>query len=245
MHRFMMEPGAGTGELVALNGEESRHALRVLRLSPGDAVEVSDGCGKLFGAVIESVMGGEVSVRLQGEIASKEAPVSLTLYQGLPKFDKLELICQKATELGAARIVPVKTSRAVVKVSAADGEKRRERMQKICAEAAKQCGRAAVPEVLAPVEFGEALRMMGEEQLMLMPWELEAGGRRLGDIHKERGAAARVGIFIGPEGGIDEKEAARAQGTGAIAVGLGPRILRTETAAIASMALVMQLWGDI
>ncbi len=242
MHRFLMPPGHAPGDVLELGPAEAHHALRVLRLTPGAKIQLSDGQGGLFDAEIESVNAPVVRVRIRTEAAGCEPPIRLTLYQGLPKFDKLELICQKATELGAARIVPVRTSRAVIKLTDAEGEKRAERMRKICAEAAKQCGRANLPEVHAPVSFAKALEMMGEEALMLMPWE-EARGLNMARAASQ--APASVGIFIGPEGGISGAEAGKAKAAGAVPITLGPRILRTETAAICSIAMAMQLWGDL
>lgn len=244
MHRFLMTPGAIEGDTITLEPTEAHHALRVLRLGVGAQIQIGDGMGLLYSAEIVRIDGPEVSVVLGQALPGTEPPVRLTLYQGLPKFDKLEMICQKATELGAARIVPVKTERSVVKLSDADGERRRERMQKICAEAAKQCGRAAVPQVESPQSFNEALLMMRAEALMLMPWE-EAREMSLASVHAAHKTATNIGLFIGPEGGISADEARLAMGIGALPVTLGPRILRTETAAIAATAMVMQLWGDL
>ncbi len=240
MHRFIIEPGRVLGDVVLLSAEEARHALRVLRLSPGDAVQLSDGAGALFsGELLEN---GQV--RLMEPIVGTEPPVQLTLYQGLPKFEKLELVCQKATELGVSRIVPVKMERCVVKLSGPDGEKRRERLHKICQEASKQCGRAKVPEVLAPVGFRQALALIRQEQLALLAWE-EARGLSLGGAHERQPDAGRIGLIIGPEGGVSAAEAEAITREGALSITLGPRILRTETAAIAAGAVIMNLWGDL
>ena len=243
MHRFMIAPGASVGDVIALNDAESHHALRVLRLTEGAQIELSDGQGRLFGAQIISIDDG-VHAKLTAELAGAEPPVQLTLYQGLPKFDKLELICQKATELGACRIVPVKTARTVVKLDDKDGLKRRDRMQKICAEAAKQCGRAAVPEVVAPVTFAAALEMMYTESLMIMPWE-EARGLNMTRLHSEHPNAPSIGIFIGPEGGISSEECEQLKALGAISVTLGKRILRTETAGLCALSVIWASLGEM
>ena len=244
MHRFLMAPGMVVGDCVQFDAAEAHHALRVLRLTEGADIEISDGEGHLFRAHIVRIEGSEVWAALTETLPSSEPPILLTLYQGLPKFDKLELICQKATELGAMRIVPVRMSRSVVKLSESDTEKKRERMQKICAEAAKQCGRAKLPEVIAPLSWKDALRAMRSEGLMLMPWE-EAHDTSMTDVRGEILGASSLGILIGPEGGISPSEAADATCIGARAITLGPRILRTETAAIASIVMAMQLWGDL
>lgn len=244
MHRFIIEQGLEAGGTTVLKGREAQHALRVLRLKPGARVQLSDGNGSLFFAELTRADDAGVEARLLEACPSGEAPVALTLYQGLPKFDKLELIAQKATELGFSRIVPVRMERSVVKLTEAEGEKKRVRLEKICREASKQCGRARVPEVLAPMPYARALQLLEAEQLALMAWE-EAHGQSLGDAYAAHPDAASIGLLIGPEGGISQMEADRALSASALAITLGPRILRTETAAIAAGAVIMQLWGDI
>ena len=170
--------------------------------------------------------------------------MSLTLYMGYPKAEKLELIVQKLTELGANCIVPVIMARSVARPDAKDGAKKRERLERIALEAAKQCGRGRVPEIAAPVSWKQALADMAERKLMLVPWE-EARGTALGTVHEARPNETDVGLLIGPEGGISAEEIADAAHAGAVPVTLGPRILRAETAAIASSAVVMALWGDV
>jgi 16S rRNA (uracil1498-N3)-methyltransferase len=242
MHRFLITSGA-PGETVCLSQAEAQHARRVLRLKPGDSVQLIDGGGALFAAELVEV-GVRVAARLIGLLPGARAPVGLTLYQGLPKFDKLEFLVQKAAELGAARIVPVKMSRSVVRLSAAEGAKKRERLDRIAREAMKQCGRADAVEVLEPLGFDEALQMLAREEVMLMPWE-SARGFHMRDAHAQCPGARSLGILVGPEGGISQAEADAAAAVGALAVTLGPRILRAETAAVAAMAVAMHLWGDL
>lgn len=244
MHRFIIETGHVARDTVALSPDEALHAWRVLRLKVGDEVQLSDGHGLLFSAELTRVDQAGVEAVLLESCSDGEPPVQVTLYQGLPKFDKLELIAQKATELGVCRIVPVKMERSVVKLTREEGERKRERIQKICQEASKQCGRACVPEVLAPVSYLEALQMMSRENLGIMAWE-EAKGQSLRDLRQWHSGASTIGLLIGPEGGITEMEARQADAAFVKAVTLGPRILRTETAAIATCALIMHLWGDI
>ena len=160
------------------------------------------------------------------------------------EFNKLEFIAQKAAELGARRLVPVKMRRSVVKLTAEEGRKKQERLDRIAREALKQCGRTDRLEILEPVGFSEAVAMFREEDMMLMPWE-EARGRRVRDEHQDNPGAHAVGILIGPEGGITREEAQAAVEAGAKPVTLGPRILRAETAAVAAMAIAMHLWGDL
>ncbi len=242
LRRFLIGSGA-PGENVRLPEDEAVHARRVLRLHPGDRVQLIDGAGALFEAELTEV-GEAVTARVLEKLDGATAPVALTLYQGLPKFDKLEFIAQKAAELGARRLVPVKMRRCVVKLTAEEGRKKQERLDRIAREAMKQCGRADRLEILEPVGFSEAVAMFREEDMMLMPWE-EARGRRIRDEHGSNPGARSVGLLIGPEGGIAPEEAMAAEAAGAKSVTLGPRILRAETAAVAAMALVMQLWGDM
>jgi 16S rRNA (uracil1498-N3)-methyltransferase len=242
VRRFLIESGA-PGEIVRLPDGEAAHARRVLRVKPGDQAVLIDERGALFEAEFREV-GEQVTAKLLSQLPDARPPVLLTLYQGLPKFDKLEFIVQKAAELGAARVVPVKMARSVVKLTSEEGKKKQERLDKIAREAMKQCGRADRLEILEPVRFSDALALFRAEETMLMPWE-EARGLRLGDAHAQNLSAASVGILIGPEGGISPEEAASANEAGAMAVTLGPRILRAETAAIAAMAVAMHLWGDI
>ncbi len=244
MHRFIVREGLIPDAEVSLDREEAAHAFKVLRLRAGETVELTDGEGRLFGAELTGVSREEVTARVLEELDGKEAPVRITLYQGYPKADKLELIVQKLTELGACRIVPVVMERSVAKPDPKDKAKRRERLLRIAQEAAKQCGRGMIPDVEEAISWKQALMRFSEHELMLMPWE-DAHEVLMKDVHGERPAVKDIAIVIGPEGGISEGEAGAAKDAGAICVTLGPRILRTETAALASVAVAMTLWGDI
>ena len=246
MHRFIVKRGAGVapGETVELPREEAQHAVKVLRLRAGDEVELLDGAGGAYAAEIARADRDGASLTVREALPCRESPVSLTLYMGLPKAEKLELIAQKLTELGAVRLVPVVMARSVARPDGKDGDKRRERLERIALEATKQCGRGRVPDMAAPVGWKDALRDMAAHELTLIPWE-EARGLRLGDVHAEKPDARDITLLIGPEGGIAPEEAHEAEAQGARLVTLGPRILRAETAAIASAAAVMALWGDL
>ena len=240
MHRFYLpDAPAGDGFECALSAEESQHAGRVLRLRAGDRVECCDGRGRAWLCEL-AFSGQQARVRALEPLPANESGLRVTLYQGMPKLDKLDLIVQKATELGAHRIVPVNMARSVARAEGKDAARKQERWQRIAVEAAKQCGRALVPEVAQPMSFAAALNDMRERELMLMPYELHRG-RGLASIAP---GAGDVGLLIGPEGGIAPEEAERAQQAGALPITLGPRILRTETAAIASLAMVMLRLGD-
>lgn len=244
MHRFIVREGLAAGAEVAFSSEEAAHAFKVLRLRAGEEVELSDGEGKLFSAELLVVERDQVTAKVQKELDGKEAPVRITLYQGYPKADKLELVVQKLTELGACRIVPVVMERSVAKPDPKDKGKRKERLSRIAQEAAKQCGRGMVPEIEEAITWKQAKARFEAHELMLMPWE-DARDVRMKDVYKERPEACDIAIVIGPEGGISEAEANEAKEKGAVCVTLGPRILRTETAALASVTVAMNLWGDI
>lgn len=245
MHRFFAAGAAETGQLVALSAEESAHAARVLRLNAGAEVEITDpDSGSRFLARLTQVRPEGVTAQLLEPIAANEAPVEITLFMGIPKADKLDFVVQKATELGAVRVVPVRMERSVAKIDRKDAPKKAERLRRIAAEAVKQCGRARTPEIAEAMDFAPAMREFAAGEVAMMPWE-DARGTRLRDVFEAHPEARKIGIWIGPEGGISAAEADRLTAAGAVAVTLGPRILRTETAAVTSIACAMQLWGDI
>lgn len=242
MHCFYIEPPLDG--VAALPPEEARHAARVLRLKPGDQVCAMDGAGGRWDAEIVGMEAQAVTVKLLDRLPDNEPPVRVTVYQGVPKAEKLDFIAQKLTELGAAGLVPVKMDRCVVKLDDRDGKKRRERLQRIAQEAAKQCRRGRPMEVSEPLTWKQALERMARHDLVLVPWE-DASGRRMRDAWAEHTDARDIGIVIGSEGGMSTDEVRALTDAGALTVTLGPRILRTETAAVVSAALAMQFWGDI
>lgn len=244
MHRFIVQSGLERGKEALLSPEEAAHASRVLRLRPGEEIELMDGAGRLFAAELTSVSREAVSARVKEELPSRESEIEVTLLQGLPKAEKMDWVVQKATELGVARMIPVRMERCVVKLDEKDAQKRRDRLQRIAAEAAKQCGRARTPVVEAAMDFSRALKEIDPQGLFIMPWE-QASGAGIAQLRREAERPKGVYILIGPEGGISPREAGEAVECGARAVSLGPRILRTETAAIASVAMVMYAWGDL
>lgn len=244
MHRFIVREGLETGSSVQLSKEEAAHAFKVLRLRAGEAVELTDGAGRLFAGELTEVSREMVSAQVLDELDGKESPVRVTLYQGYPKADKLELIVQKLTELGAYRIVPVVMERSVAKPDQKDKAKRQERLNRIAQEAAKQCGRGMVPGISEAISWKQALDEMKAHELVMMPWE-DAKDTRMKDVHGRCSAARDIAVIIGPEGGISPSEAEQAALSGAVHVTLGPRILRTETAALASVTVALTLWGDI
>ena len=168
-----------------------------------------------------------------------ELPCDLYLFQCIPKGDKMDMIVQKAVELGAAGIVPVESARCIVKLDAKKAEKRQARWQQIAEGAAKQSRRMRIPAVERVMSFREALERAGELDLLLIPYELEKGMKRTKEVLQEIRPGRSVGILIGPEGGFEASEVTLAESRGAVPVSLGRRILRTETAGMALLSVLM------
>ena len=232
MHRFFAMPEGGHARIT---GEDFSHISRVLRLKVGDALTLSDGQGMDYAARIEALEPAAALCRVEAAFPSKGEPrCRVTLFQCLPKGAKLETIIQKCTELGVYRIQPV-MSRCCVPMPA-DFSKKLPRYNRIAYEAAKQSRRGLVPAVLNLMPLS-ALEPK-DFDLMLLAYEQE-GGRSLRTALRENPAPANAALIIGPEGGFDEDEAGALTGRGAIAVSLGPRILRTETAGPAMLAQLL------
>ena len=218
---------------------EARHYLRdVLRLSPGDAVELFDGQGAAWEAVVEP---GFESLAVGARREALSAGPSISLLFALSKGDKGELVVQKATELGVARLCPWAAERSVLKLDAGKGRERAERWRRIAEEAARQCGRADVPLVAEPVGLAAALAAVpaGHRLVVLHG----PGGLPLEALGLE--GAPGVALVVGPEGGLTDGELAACQAAGAVRGALGPRTLRAETAAIAGLAVLQAVAGDL
>ena len=237
MHRFFAERLDENS--AALLPEEENHALRVLRLNAGDACQALLE-GSVYAAVIRET-GPRVVLTLGDALPSPEPSVRLTLYQGIPKGDKMDYIVQKCTEAGVSRIVPVELSRCVARWEGKDAAKKQVRYQRIAAEAAKQSGRAVVPEITLPISLNAMRAELGKHALILVPWEEEHGNGIRANWQGEKDAA----IVIGPEGGISPEEIKQLAEAGARPVTLGPRIFRTETAGLAAIISLLTLSGDM
>ena len=243
MRRFTLPPEPRAGGRVTFDAGESRHLARVLRLRPGDTVIATDGAGRDYTVRLESVgetATGTVIAEAAGVAAS---PLAITLIQGVPKGDKMEAIVRAATELGVARVRPALCERTIVRLEASRWRERARRWQRVAREAAKQCGRAVIPEVETPRPLAEWLALGEQADLALCLWE--GGGTPLAAVLAAAVAPRSVVLVIGPEGGLaaTEVEAARAQGF--TVASLGPRILRTETAGPALVAIVQSRFGDL
>lgn len=248
MHRFMVaQKIEDVGQELALPPEESVHAARVLRLKAGENVQLLDG-GALYQAELTRVEGNQVEARVTALCPWPEPPAQAVLWQGLPKADKLEWIIQKATELGVWELWPVEMSRSIAKAEkGGKDDKKRERLSRIALEAAKQSGRAHVPEVRPALSLSQALEAAerGGFDLLLVAWEEEQAlpmSRAVREYCRQKGVPGRVLLVIGPEGGISPDEKARLSALGAISVTLGRRILRTETAGLCALSV---LWAAL
>ena len=238
MHRFFADERGIVENIAYLNAEDAGHALRVLRLENGDEVELVCAPARYL-AEIDSTEDGEVRLRVTEKLRDTEAQTRVTLYQGLPKADKMELIIQKAVELGVYEIIPMATARAVVKLDQKKAAAKVKRWQAISESAAKQSKRLLIPEVKEPVKFSEALKLASDLDVRLIPYELAEGMDGTRRIIQSVKPGQSVAVFIGPEGGFEEAEVELAKEAGFQAITLGRRILRTETAGMTVLSILM------
>lgn len=240
MPRFFVEHG-DENEII-ITGEDARHIGRSLRMRTGESLTVcAEGID--YDCEITRITDSEVYLHpVKITPCAAEPTVRVTLYQAVPKQDKLAEIVQKAVELGVTEIVPVLTARCVARPTKADFEKKRDRLQKIAHSAAKQSGRGIIPNVAALHTWKEALASMQAQDISVMLYE-EQGGVRFGEVPLD--GAKTIGLFIGSEGGISEEEASQAVEAGLHRVWLGKRILRCETAPTAAVSVLMYLTGNL
>ncbi|NLJ76910.1 MAG: 16S rRNA (uracil(1498)-N(3))-methyltransferase [Peptococcaceae bacterium] len=243
--RFFVDPAFIDDPLIRITGPDVNHITRVLRLGPGSTVVVLDGRGRSYEAEIQNPGKEEVLCRIKKELLTVPAcPVKLTLAQGVTKGDKMNMIIQKGTELGASRFIPLICRRTVVKLDAGRMDKKIRRWQRIAMEAAKQCRRPDVPEVTEAMGLDRLLASLPRQCVALMPWE-EERHVLLKDVLRKSHTGEEVYVLIGPEGGFAASEVEQAQACGVKSVTLGPRILRTETAGMAVLTMVLSSWGDL
>ena len=242
MYHFFVDSSAiGEGK-VRITGADLNHMKNVLRMKPGEVVLISDGTGKDYNCQVETYTEGEGILEILSENEdSRELPSRIWLFQGLPKSDKMEVIIQKAVELGAAGVIPVATRNAVVKLDAKKAESKVRRWQAIAESAAKQSKRSYIPQVGAVMSLKEAFSYIEEQKfdLCMIPYELEKGMDGTKQVLSRLASGQQIAVFIGPEGGFDEEEIRLALEKKVIPVSLGKRILRTETAGPAILALLM------
>ena len=225
---------------IRLTGEDVNHIKNVLRMKTGEELWVSDGERYEYHSQILKIRPDEILLEiLYRQEPDYELPSKIWLFQGLPKGDKTELIIQKAVELGAYQIVPVRMKRCVMKLDEKRGAKKAERWQQIAESAAKQSRRMLVPQVNSPVSFAEAMQMAGALDRIIVPYELAKGMTETRNILNSIKPGESIGIFIGPEGGFDPLEIEELKSRGAETVTLGHRILRTETAGMTLLSVLM------
>ena len=242
MYRFFApEENLGNRE-ICLTGDDVNHIKNVLRMPPGEEVMVSFGKGMDYHCRIRTLEKACIWLDVLEEVpAVTELPVKIVLFQALPKKDKMEWIIQKAVELGAAEIVPVSSRRCVVRLDDKKKEKKLARWQTIAEAAAKQSGRGKIPEIHTVLSFSQALSYAEELDTVLIPYELSDNMAESVEVMKKAAEGRSIGIFIGPEGGFERSEVEAAMEAGAAPVSLGKRILRTETAGMTALSVLMFL----
>ncbi len=237
MHRFYAEKREG--DLFTLSENDRHHADTVLRLKAGSAIEIFSEGQRYSARLLE-----DGKAQFLSPLPQCEPALQVTLFQGLPKGEKMEWIVQKAVELGVSRVVPVEMHRCVMRLKGDQAEKKRERWQKIAREAGKQSGRAVETEVAAPISLSSLCSLLPSFDAVLVPWE-EAGALSLRGFADAHPSPATLGIVIGPEGGMERSEVEQMKAAGGYPVTLGPRILRTETAGVCALSCLMCLYGEM
>ena len=249
MHKFFTPKELINGDVAKIIGDDVKHIYKVLRISEGEKVTLNNCEGVEYLGRVKSVSKQEVLIDILEELESNnESDVNIYLFQGLPKSQKMDLIVQKGTELGITEFIPTITHRVDVKLK---GEfKKLDRLNRIALEAAKQSKRSIIPKVLEPIEFDEVLEKINSLDLLIVPYENanNFGIKTLiNELRKDNVVdnIKNIGIFVGPEGGIEESEIERLKDKGAYIVTLGKRILRTETAGFVATSLIQYELSDL
>ncbi|HEX2495112.1 MAG TPA: 16S rRNA (uracil(1498)-N(3))-methyltransferase [Steroidobacter sp.] len=241
LNRIYCDAPLATGAEATLPPAGAYHVLRVLRMREGAPLSVFDGRGGEFRAEIARVAADSVVVRLGEQTAgAPESPLRITLVQGVSRSERMDWTLQKATELGVVSIAPVLTARSVVRLDQKQADKKQAHWRGIVIGACEQCGRAKIPNVAAPVALQSYLTSARKEGL-----RLALSPSAQGSLAGLTGLPSRVELLIGPEGGLDDGELIAARAAGFTPVRLGPRVLRTETAAVAALSVLQALWGDL
>jgi len=241
MPRFFVDNPLAVGQTATLIGADARHLAGALRVTVGEPITLCDGAGTDYACTVTAVERESVFLSVDAATPSEAEPtLAVTLYMGLPKGDKMELIIQKAVELGVTAIVPVATARSIVRLDQKDGAKKQQRWQKIAAEAAGQSGRGVIPAVEAPISWKQALARFETENTLLC---YEGGGQPIGRLASPADTA--LSLVVGPEGGFDPAEVEAVTAVGGKIATLGKRILRCETAPLAALAVLMERSGNM
>lgn len=241
MPRFYILKAPVTDTLYVLPAQAAHHAARVLRMAAGEELVLFDGSGREWRATVARIDKREVVVNVgESSAISRESPLSIVLAQGISSGERMDFTLQKAVELGVTRIQPIACARSVVKLAGERADKRREHWQNLVVAACEQCGRNVVPEV-APVQ--SLLVWLGSLSTLRSGIILDPAAE--GTLHTLPPPQTDMAILAGPEGGFTAEEYQRAASAGFVSIRLGPRILRTETAALAALSAIQVLWGDL
>ncbi len=240
MQHFFVTPDQVQEDQIFITGSDVNHMKNVLRMRIGEEVTINDGNNVSYLCTVESFEENQAVLRVkEQQMTDTELPSHIYLFQGLPKQDKMELIVQKSVELGAYEVIPVATKRAVVRLDEKKALKKVARWQQIAESAAKQAGRGYIPRVHEVMSYKEALSYAKELDVVLIPYELAEGMKETKAVIEGIRPGESVGIFIGPEGGFEVEEVEAAISMGAKSVTLGKRILRTETAGLTTLSVLM------
>lgn len=241
MYQFFVEPSQIQDGQAVITGKDVNHIKNVLRMKQGDEIVVKNGCdSRRYLCRIENLDEGEICCKVCSmEKGSGELPSRVYLFQGLPKADKMELIIQKAVELGVYEIIPMACKRAVVKLDEKKERSKLARWQGIAEAAAKQSKREIVPQIKSVMGFKEAVRYSSCAQVRMIPYELWEGMEKTRETIGGLKPSQDVAVFVGPEGGFEKEEIELAMEEGVLPITLGKRILRTETAGMAVLSIIM------
>lgn len=240
MQRYFLEQQLDGDKPVRISGNDVSHIARVMRMAPGDELICCGTDGRCAVCIIQEISKDEVIAKTRSYLTeSSELPVQVTIAQGLPKGDKMDLIVQKGTELGAASFLPFEAGRSIVRWDDKKKRKKTERLRKIAKEAAEQSHRTSVPGIEEPVSFKELLSRCKDYDTVIVAYEEEAGeGALFAKLLKKTPIGGTILLIIGPEGGLMDHEVTALENDGFVSSGLGPRILRTETAALYALAAI-------
>lgn len=239
MYHFFVEEEQVNGENAYISGSDVNHIVNVLRMKIGEELLISVKGDWDYLCKIEEIENDRVNLKLLESMEQRELPIKLTLLQGIPKSDKLEMIIQKAIELGVSEIIPVKTNRVVVRIDEKKTQTKVNRWNAIAESAAKQSKRSIIPKVLKPQTIDNALEIVKDYGVKLLPYENADGIKKTKDILNSLDSKNNIAVFIGPEGGFEEAEVKKSTDSGFEVITLGKRILRTETAGLALLSNIM------
>ena len=243
MFQFFVEPGQICGDIATITGSDVNHIRNVLRMRTGEEVRISDNAGGDFYCAVSRIESEKITLKVLREAEGTELSLRITLFQGLPKGDKMELVIQKAVELGVSEIIPVAMRNCVVKLDEKRAKAKQARWQAIAESAAKQSKRSIIPRVGMVMNFRQATEYAQSLDVRILPYENQRGLAHTREVFSKIPKGSSVGIFIGPEGGYDSAEIALAKEDMEM-VSLGIRILRTETAGLCALSMLQYAVED-